>query len=380
MSSKSRPTSARFPISFVMIVRDEAARIGRCLASVQGLVEEIVVIDTGSADDTVAIAESFGARVHHFTWVDDFAAARNFALAQARHPWRLMLDADEWIADRDHAASVLDRVRQLAPTFIGGIDILDVVEETGELNVDILGVPMPRLLPRQVEYAGRIHEQPASDLRIVRLELLVGHDGYTTEAKDRKGTRNADLLNAALAEDPENAYLWYQLGQEHYARGRRDEALPALIKSYNLLHPVAPGATPAEPRPWWHRVTLRLMLTLIALGRHEEAVSLGEQEAETWMDSADFFCVFGSAVHGLALRVAATDRAQADELFLSAIGCWLHAVEQGDKHEYTGSLTARGTMLSAQALVETYERLGRFADADRFRALASGETRAPVLV
>ena len=120
------------------------------------------------------------------------------ALAHTRHPWRLMLDADEWIADRDHAATVLDRVRQLAPTFIGAIDVCDVVEGTEELNVDALGVPLPRLIPRQVEFVGRIHEQPATDLKLVRLELLVGHDGYTTTAKDRKGARNGLILTVLL--------------------------------------------------------------------------------------------------------------------------------------------------------------------------------------
>ena len=147
MSSPARP-GGRFPISLAVIARDEEARIGRCLASVRGLVEEIVVLDTGSVDDTVRVAESYGATVHRFTWTDDFAAARNAALAHTRHPWRLMLDADEWIADRDHAATVLDRVRQLAPTFIGAIDVCDVVEGTEELNVDALGVPLPRLIPR----------------------------------------------------------------------------------------------------------------------------------------------------------------------------------------------------------------------------------------
>ena len=87
-------TPRAYPISLVMIVRDEERCLARCLESAVGLVDEIVVVDTGSTDATVAIAESYGARVGHFTWVDDFAAARNAALAAATHPWRLVLDAD----------------------------------------------------------------------------------------------------------------------------------------------------------------------------------------------------------------------------------------------------------------------------------------------
>ena len=106
-------------ISVAMIVRDEEQNLRRCLESVQDLVDEIVVVDTGSVDATVEVATSFGAKVSHFTWVDDFAAARNFALAQAAHPWRLVLDADEWIVDRDAARTALDAVRQQVPTFVG---------------------------------------------------------------------------------------------------------------------------------------------------------------------------------------------------------------------------------------------------------------------
>ena len=79
-------------LSLAMIVKNEAANLPRCLASVQGLVDEMVVVDTGSTDDTVAIAESFGARMGHFPWTDDFAAARNESLRLCTGGWVLVLD------------------------------------------------------------------------------------------------------------------------------------------------------------------------------------------------------------------------------------------------------------------------------------------------
>ena len=78
-----------------MIVRDEASLLSECLASIQNVAQQIVVVDTGSNDDTVAIAKSFGAEVHHFEWIDDFAAARNESLRFATGDWILWLDADE---------------------------------------------------------------------------------------------------------------------------------------------------------------------------------------------------------------------------------------------------------------------------------------------
>src|SRR5258706_14100820 len=81
-----------------MIVKDEAARLPGCLDSVSGVVDEIVIVDTGSTDDSVALARARGARVERWTWRDDFSAARNESLRHARGDWALVLDADERLA------------------------------------------------------------------------------------------------------------------------------------------------------------------------------------------------------------------------------------------------------------------------------------------
>ena len=88
MSSKKR-------IALVMIARNEARSIALCLQSVRPWVDEMIVLDTGSDDDTVSIAESLGAKVHSFIWCHDFAAARNAALELSTADWNLVLDADE---------------------------------------------------------------------------------------------------------------------------------------------------------------------------------------------------------------------------------------------------------------------------------------------
>ena len=82
-------------ISLCMIVKNEAHCLGRCLNSVHNHVDEIIIVDTGSEDSTVDIAQQYGAKVFHFPWRHDFAAARNFSLEQARGQWILYLDADE---------------------------------------------------------------------------------------------------------------------------------------------------------------------------------------------------------------------------------------------------------------------------------------------
>jgi len=87
-----------YPLSLCMIVRNEERFLGDALTSVQGVVDEICIVDTGSTDGTVAIAESFGAKIGHLAWRDDFAFARNAALALATGAWIFVLDADERLA------------------------------------------------------------------------------------------------------------------------------------------------------------------------------------------------------------------------------------------------------------------------------------------
>lgn len=91
-------------LGLCMIVKDEADVLGRCLQSTEGLFDEIVVADTGSQDETRAIARRFGAAVYDFAWQDDFSAARNFAFAQAHADYLAWLDADDVIEARDFAA------------------------------------------------------------------------------------------------------------------------------------------------------------------------------------------------------------------------------------------------------------------------------------
>lgn len=87
--------NAECKLTLCMIVKNEERYISRCLSSVQDIVDEIVIADTGSQDNTKDICKSFQARVFDFEWENDFAKARNYALQHAEGDWILMLDADE---------------------------------------------------------------------------------------------------------------------------------------------------------------------------------------------------------------------------------------------------------------------------------------------
>lgn len=346
----SDATSTRpFPISLVMIVRDEERCLARCLESVTGLVDEIVVVDTGSTDRTVEIAQSFGARVAAFAWIDDFAAARNAALDLAVHPWRLVLDADEWLVDRSSAAATLRSLASTLPESVGLVTVLQMDETTAALGA---GLPIPRVLPAHVRYQGIVHEQPTPSTETFAVDLVVGHDGYTTQVNAQKTGRNLALLESALATDPDNSYLWFQLGSDHLTSGRLEDALPALVRCYNLLRNTDGSPTVADRRTWEHVMVVRLMQALMLLRRIDEAAAVGEQEAERWLDSSDFFYVFGEAVRLRGVVASVSDPRFAGKLFDVASGLWQHAVEQGDKPEYSGVLAPRGAVCAAEGLTQ----------------------------
>lgn len=84
-------------LNLVMIVKNEERSLRKCLKAARGLVDEIIIADTGSTDRTVSIAREMGARVVDFVWINDFGAARNFALEQSDADWNLILDADEYL-------------------------------------------------------------------------------------------------------------------------------------------------------------------------------------------------------------------------------------------------------------------------------------------
>lgn len=219
-------------LTLCLIVRNEEGFLGRCLASAQKLARQIVVVDTGSVDRTVGIARDFGAEVHFFEWVDDFSAARNFALEHARGDWVLVLDADEELmAEAGEAlAGMLREPRVVAWRL--------PLEEAGERERGPSYVPRMFRNAPGLYYVGRVHEQVFGSLEPLRrrwgLESRLGtarilHHGYTREVtSDRnKIERNLRLLERAVRERPGDANLLMNLGLERVRSGRLEEGLEA---------------------------------------------------------------------------------------------------------------------------------------------------------
>jgi tetratricopeptide (TPR) repeat protein len=339
-----------------MIVRDEAARLARCLASVRDHVDRMIVLDTGSTDGTPAIAAAYGAEVHRFAWCDDFAKARNVALDHSGADWNLVLDADEQLAEGGSALGP-DALPAGSGGFIGQVRIVS--------DTDAGGAPArgqawaPRVLPRGVRYAGRIHEQPVSDLPHRRLPVRLAHSGYLTADLVRKGDRNERLLIAELEASPDDGYLWFQLGREYVVRDKPQQAAVCLTEAARL--------SPADAA-WGHALTVRTVTALKDADRMDEALAFAEHVFEAWRDSPDFLYALGD----LYLAQAARDpqRALSDHLPL-AEWAWKRCLEVGDRDDLDGSVHGRGGYMAAHNLAVMYETLGRADLAEQHRTLSA---------
>jgi tetratricopeptide (TPR) repeat protein len=227
-------------ISLCMIVRDEAGSLPACLASVAGVVDELVVVDTGSRDGTGELARAAGARVVEWAWCGDFAAARNCSLEAARGDWVLVLDADETLLE-PHLA----RARLLAFARAAGAR---AAAPAGQLEVHnlVAGGERSRALVSRffpsdpaVRFERRIHEQLARDGRPLAgrpTGVALLHQGYLPEQLAARGklARNEALLRAELAERADDGYAWYQLGRTLEVGERFDEALAAYERAVEL--------------------------------------------------------------------------------------------------------------------------------------------------
>jgi len=209
--------------------------LGDCLASIRGLVAEIVVVDTGSTDGTTDIARRHGARVFHHEWTDDFAAARNHAIAQANGDWLLYIDADERARPCDRDALHADLA---APDLLGAT--VAFRPRTG-----FTAYPELRLIRRdpRIRFHGAMHETFWPDIERLRREgagttgasrLALDHIGYDGD-QSHKFDRNLRLLTKQIAADPTRSYLYWHLGTVHLAMGRPDAAEAAWSEGMRLV-------------------------------------------------------------------------------------------------------------------------------------------------
>lgn len=270
------PQDAGIKLSACLIVKNEESHLDRCLKSLKTLVDEIVVVDTGSTDGTISIAERYGAVIGHFDWIDDFSAARNESLRLATGDWILWIDADEELQRQSLTAI---REGLMRPQFGGYfVKIVNFMDEEGEANRYVHS-PMRlfRRLPG-VEFTGIIHEQVSPSL--VRLGLpnatlenaLIHHYGYRPSEMEAKGKirRTLDLLERQVKEQPGEAFHWFNLANAQSVAENYPAAADAAVECIDRL----------DESSAFGSLTYQILQTaLIELGRPEEALDRADEAA-----------------------------------------------------------------------------------------------------
>ena len=230
-------------LSLSMIVKNEERYLKDCLESVKGVVDEIVVVDTGSTDNTVKIAEEYGAKIFNFKWINDFSAARNYSLSKCSGEWILYLDADE----RLNKESVTELKKMVSSNKRIGVfcNIYNIDEFNNKPNL----MKYTRLFKNSlgIGFKGRAHEQIENSLeekkyKLVNSNIIITHIGYNL---DRDGLKEKARRNLSLLlEDykaTNSSYTAFQLGNtysiinekhkayEYYSTAMKD---PKLSKAY----------------------------------------------------------------------------------------------------------------------------------------------------
>lgn len=257
------------PLAVTILARNSAATVERAIRSVQPVARQIIVLDTGSEDDTPSRALRLGAEVYFARWEEDFAAARNLALRHVRMPWVLALDSDEEL----ETATLLAHAHLLEEPKLGGVEVQLRSVAAPEARHRIVYNHWAVRLFRAAEgiaYRGRIHEQirPALEehgWRLVRAPILIWHFGYTPDRIREKALRNARLLRKELERSPADIWLQYHLGMALFELGESEQAL-------ELLRPCSehPGLQP-EQRSW---ARLRAAQAALRLDRVAEVEQL----------------------------------------------------------------------------------------------------------
>ncbi|WP_407313704.1 glycosyltransferase [Desulfosporosinus sp. SB140] len=222
--------SKEIKISLCMIVRNEETTIARCLDSVKGIPDEIVIVDTGSTDSTKDIVKEFTDKIFDFTWIDDFATARNYAFSNATMDYILWLDADDIFADSDR-----EKFLKLKKNFDTSIDVVNMpyllaFDHHGAVTFSLR---RNRLVRRNMNFrwVGAVHEYLEVYGHVVNSDICVTHRGKAGDDSDR----NLKIYEKRKAKgesfSPRDLYYYANEQLEHQLYDRAIESYGEFLKT-----------------------------------------------------------------------------------------------------------------------------------------------------
>ncbi|RJE85702.1 glycosyltransferase [Paenibacillus sp. 1011MAR3C5] len=338
-----------------MIVKNEESVLKRCLDSVKDIVDEIVIVDTGSTDQTIEMAQAYGASIYHYEWNHHFADARNFALERSTGDWNLVLDADEYIANE--CAEAIRAFLEQGDS-IGRVKRIDKFKDkVGEAYAQCY---ISRIFPKGVRYEGRIHEQAVSDLPRVKLGVEVGHDGYYETSRS---DRNIPLLQMEIDAQPDNPYYHYQIAKEFNGIESYEQAYLHLKKAYTAL---------TKKEMYYPNTVVDYLYAMISAKQFGNGLEVIQNEAKRLHDYPDFHFVCGQYY----LELILSDTAKFVHLLPQIEQSYLKCLELGETDRYD-SVIGTGSFSALHNLGVYYEVTGNVQQAAAYYRQAAAYQYAP---
>jgi glycosyltransferase involved in cell wall biosynthesis len=276
-------------MSLCMIVKDEEKVLRRCLDSVKGIVDEIIIVDTGSSDNTKEIAKEYTDKLFNFKWNNNFSEARNYAASKAQGKWILVLDADEYV-DPSNLQQAIEEVKNHNDLYdIYVVNIVNFAGENGENTVQHKHVRIYKN-DGTIRFYRAIHEQLKKENDIVNVglsSLIIYHSGYLSQTvkEKNKNERNLPLVQHELNQLTSKGFDYFNLGNELKRLGQTKEALDAYIKAYQNKEDIW--------HDWVPFCLCNMIECLIELKRYKDALEIIHSAEYMYTNVADFLFLKG---------------------------------------------------------------------------------------
>ena len=280
-------------ISACMMVKNEEEMLPRCLNSIKHLIDELIVVDTGSTDKTIEIAESFGAKIYHHPWENNFSKHRNQSLGYATGDWILLVDADEELNAYHLKKNDLKKNLKKAPKALHCylIKVLDK-NKGGQITSATESI---RIFRNNVgiQYKGIVHNKLHYSGKVSHMDLQLFHYGYalSDSQMQAKYKRTSGLLFKRIEEDPGDYDAYFYLYQVHSEMGEKEQAVQYAQRCLELIDQEDLHSTEAS---FYYSLYYGIANISLKSGKYDQALSFIRKGLEVLPDEVDLYYVLAA--------------------------------------------------------------------------------------